>query len=118
MPCVFIPYYKDNVKQLFAEGKKVADAMFSDFFIKGREWQRKYFNQNGKLGNMLRPCFIRDHHKTFLEIAKKCNVLPEDHAAKEAMEDKGYHEELIKFGEKLKEIEDPYWEKEYSKKGK
>lgn len=118
MPCVFIPYYKDNVKQLFAEEKKVVDAMFSDFFIKGREWQCKYFNQNGKLGNMLRPCFIRDHHKTFLEIAKKCNVLPEDQAAKEAMEDRGYHEELIKFDEKLKKIEDPYWEKEYSKKGK
>ena len=116
MPCVFIPYYKDNAKRLFAEGKKVIDAIFSDFFIKGREWQSRYFNQNGKLGNMLRPCFIRDHHRAFLEIAEKCNVLPEDQAAKEAMEDEGYHKELIKFDEKLKEIEDPYWQKEYAKK--
>ena len=62
---------------------------------------------------MLRPCFIRDHHKTFLENVRACNVLPEDQEAKEAMEDEGYHQELINFGEKLKEIEDPYWFKEY-----
>ena len=42
MPCVFVPYYKHNVKQLFFEGKKIADALFSDFFVKGREWQSKY----------------------------------------------------------------------------
>ncbi len=116
MPCVFIPYYKHNVKQLFSKNKKIADALFSDFFVKGREWQSKYFNQNGKMGNLLRPCFIRDHHKTFLEIAKETNVMPQDEASKEAMEDKEYHNELIKFDEKLKEIEDPYWEKQYSKK--
>jgi MoaA/NifB/PqqE/SkfB family radical SAM enzyme len=118
MPCVFVPYYKHNVKQLLFEGKKIADALFSDFFVKGREWQSNYFNQNGRLGNMLRPCFIRDHHKTFLDIAKETNVIPQDEAAKEAMEDKEYHNELIKFDERLKEIEDPYWEKEYSKKQK
>jgi len=31
------------------------------------------------------------------------------------MEDEEYHKELIKFDEKLKEIEYPYWEKEYAK---
>ena len=116
MPCVFVPYYKHNAKQLFFEGKKIADALFSNFFVKGREWQSNYFNQNGKLGNMLRPCFIRDHHKTFLRIAKETKVMPQDEAAKEAMEDKEFHNELIKFDEKLKEIEDPYWKKAYSKK--
>ncbi len=113
MPCVFVPYYKHNVKELFAENKKIAEALFSDFFVKGREWQSKYFNQNGKMGNLLRPCFIRDHHKTFLDIAKETQVLPQDKAAKEAMEDEQYHNELIKFDEELKKIEDPYWEKVY-----
>ncbi len=116
MPCVFVPYYKHNVKQLFSEGKKIADALFSDFFVKGREWQSDYFNQNGKLGNLLRPCFIRDHHKAFLDIAIEANVLPQDEAAKEAIEDEDYHKELIQFDEELKVIEDPYWEKEYAKK--
>lgn len=113
MPCVFIPYYKHNVKDLFKEGKKIQDALFSDFFVEGRDWQSKYFNQNGKLGNMLMPCFIRDHHEEFLRIARECNVLPADMAAKEAMDDEGYHNALIEFDEKLKAIEEPYWEKEY-----
>jgi len=116
MPCVFVPYYKHNVKQLFAENKKIVDALFSDFFVKGRKWQSKYFNQNGKLGNMLRPCFIRDHHKTFLDIARETNVMPQDEAAKEAMNDEEYHKELIKFDEKLKKIEDPYWDNVYIQK--
>lgn len=115
MPCVFIPYYQHNVKELFNEGKKLQDALFSDFFVSGREWQDKYFNQDGKLGNMLMPCIIRDHHKQFLEIAKGSNVLPEDDAAKAAMEDDGYHNVLIKFDEGLKEITDPYWKKTYEK---
>ena len=112
MPCVFIPYYKHNVRDLFKEGKKIQDALFSQFFVEGRDWQSKYFNQNGKLGNLLMPCFIRDHHEEFLKIARECKVLPEDMAAKEAMDDEGYHNALIEFDEKLKAIEEPYWEKE------
>ncbi len=116
MPCVFIPYYKDNAKELFSQGKKISDVLFSDFFVKGREWQKEYFNQDGKLGNMMRPCFIRDHHKSFLKIAKATEVLPQDKAAEEAMGDEGYHQELIRFDEELKQIEDPYWDKVYAKK--
>ena len=116
MPCVFVPYYKHNAKKLFSEGKKITDALFSDFFVKGREWQRMYFNQDGRLGNMLRPCFIRDHHKTFLKIARATEVLPQDKAAEEAMKDETYHQELIRFDEELKKIEDPYWDKVYAKK--
>ncbi len=114
MPCVFIPYYKDNVIDLFNKGKKIEDALFSDFYVKARGWQSKYYDQNGKLGNMLRPCFIRDHHKEFVEIAKETNVLPENLAAREAMEDEKYHKKMIDFDEKLKKLEDPFWEKEYA----
>jgi len=115
MPCVFVPYYKDNVHQLFSEGKKIADAFFSDFFVKGREWQDKYLSQDGKMGNLMRPCFYRDHHEEFLKIARESKVSPEDERAKEAMEDEEYHKMIIDFDKQLKEIEDPYWEKEYQK---
>ena len=91
MPCVFVPYYKDNVKDLFKQGKRIQDALFSDFFVGGRDWQNAYLNQNGKHGNLLTPCFIRDHHGEFLKIARECQVLPEDTAAQEAMDDPAYH---------------------------
>jgi len=114
MPCVFIPYYKDNVKDLFQKGKKIEDALFSNFFVKGREWQNGYRNSNGNQGNMLMPCFIRDHHQEFLRIARdECHVLPEDAAAEEAMEDAAYHAALIEFDEKLKAIEEPCWNSEF-----
>ena len=116
MPCVFIPYYTDNVKDLFARGKKIQDALFSDFFVKGRAWQNSYFNQDGKQGNMLMPCFIRDHHQEFLKIARdECHVLPEDAAADEAMNDESYHNTLMEFDEKLKAVEEPCWKSEYSR---
>ncbi|MEQ4489603.1 MAG: radical SAM protein [Dehalococcoides mccartyi] len=114
MPCVFIPYYKDNVKDLFQKGKKIQDALFSDFFAKGRDWQNGYRNSNGNQGNMLMPCFIRDHHQEFLRIARdECHVLPEDAAAEEAMEDADYHAALMEFDEKLKAIEEPCWNSEF-----
>ena len=114
MPCVFVPYYKDNVKQLYEQGKTLQDALFSDFFVKGREWQTNYIGCNGNRRNMLMPCFIRDHHKDFVRIARdECHVLPEDISAEEAMDDPAYHTALIEFDEELKKIEDPYWEKEF-----
>jgi MoaA/NifB/PqqE/SkfB family radical SAM enzyme len=114
MPCVFVPYFKDNVKDLFKQGKNIQDALFSDFFVKGRDWQNTYYNQNGKSGNMMMPCFYRDHHQDFLKIAKECQVSPEDIAAKEAMDDPAYHTALAEFDEKLKAVEEPCWKSEYS----
>jgi len=113
MPCVFIPYYKDNVKDLFDQGKKMQDALFSDFFVRGRDWQGKHFPQTGKAGNLLMPCFIRDHHKEFIQITRECNVLPEDEPAQAALHDNGYHNALIEFDAKLNAITGPYWNSEY-----
>lgn len=115
MPCVFIPYYKDNVRKLYGEGKKIADAMFSDFFVKGREWQEGYLNKEGG-ANLLRPCLNRDHHREFMEIVRACNVQPEDEAAREALEDNEYHEKLYEFDKELKDIADPYWNEVLAKK--
>ena len=115
MPCVFVPYYKDTVQELIDSGRKVHEAIFSDLFIKGREWQTKHREGDGKLGNMLMPCFIRDHHKNFLKIARETNAKPEDEAAEAALKSEEYHEALIKYDEELAEITDPHWEKEYAK---
>ncbi len=116
MPCVFIPYYKDNVRDLYAQGKKVTDALFSDFFVKGREWQEDYLKRPAPGANLLRPCLIRDHHKDFMGIVNSCsNIKPEDEAAKDALGSEEYHQKLYAFDEELKSIEDPYWNENLAK---
>jgi len=116
MPCVFIPYSVGNVKDLFAQGKTLEDIIECDVFKRGREWQRRYKNIEGKVGNMLTPCSIRDNHKEFMEVIKGAE--PEDEAAKEAMESEEYHKTLINFDNELKSLVDPYWEKEYLSSGR
>jgi MoaA/NifB/PqqE/SkfB family radical SAM enzyme len=39
MPCVFIPYYADNIYNLYRNGGTIADALFSTFMKNGRQWQ-------------------------------------------------------------------------------
>ncbi len=116
MPCVFIPYSVGNIKDLFAHGKTIEDIIENDVLKRGREWQTKYKNIDGRVGNMLMPCSIRDNHRDFLNVIKGAE--PEDEAAKEAMESEEYHKTLINFDNKLREITEPYWEKEYLSSGR
>lgn len=116
MPCVFIPYYKDNIRDIYKSGKTLEDAIMSDLFKEGRKWQTEYMTGRKKCGNALRPCFIRDHHREFYDVIKSCHALPEDDMAKDALKDKKYHEWLIDYDKKLKKLMEPYWEKEYLNK--
>jgi len=117
MPCVFVPYYKDNIKDLYDNGKKMVDALWSDLFVKGREWQAQHLDKgNGKSGNLLMPCPMRDHHREIVKILKETGAKPEDEAAKQALESDEYHEKLYEFDDKLAAIEDPYWEEHLAKK--
>ncbi|MBT3304711.1 hypothetical protein HN592_05485 [Candidatus Woesearchaeota archaeon] len=118
MPCVFIPYYQDNLKDLYANGKSIMDAMFSDLFTKGRAWQKDNFTKkDGKVRNLMMPCLVRDNHKDFVSIVKSCEgVKGEDQAATDALNSDEYHADLEQFDEDLKKIEDPYWEEHYEMK--
>jgi MoaA/NifB/PqqE/SkfB family radical SAM enzyme len=65
-PCAFIPYYVDNIYDLYNNGKTLSDALFSDFMKNGRKWQREYGLDNCKKPkNWLMPCSIRDHYEIF-----------------------------------------------------
>ena len=58
MPCVFVPYHVDNIKDLHAQGKTITDALFTDFFKNGRKWQCEYGLDNPKKAyNGLPACF-------------------------------------------------------------
>jgi MoaA/NifB/PqqE/SkfB family radical SAM enzyme len=113
-PCVFIPYYVDNVYDLYKEGKTIAEALFSDFFKKGREWQNKYgFAHPQKAKNWLMPCSIRDNYRYFREAILPDDAKGEDSFAEEARNSKEYFEGLDKYDKKIKKLTQPIWDKEY-----
>ncbi len=116
MPCVFIPYYVDNVYDLYKKGKTIADALSSDFFKKGREWQYNYgFACPKKAENWLMPCSIRDHYKYFKKKILPKDAKGEDVFAEEAKRSKEYYSGLINYDNKLKKLTQPIWEEEYKK---
>ncbi len=114
MPCVFVPYYEDNVMELYKQNKKLSDALNSDLLRRGRKWQREYGLDNTKRPkNWLMPCSIRDHWKNFRENILTEVTKPEDIYAKRALESEDYNKTLEEFDKKLSELTEPIWNKEF-----
>ncbi len=115
MPCVFVPYTVHNVNKVFKEGGNLNDIIHSDFFKSIREWQYDYAYKRKPEdhGNWIMPCFIRDHHKKFLDVAEKYNVKPADDDAAQALQDAGYNEGLIKYDERMQDLTNPVWDGHY-----
>jgi len=113
-PCAFIPYYVDNIYDLYNNGKTLSDALFSDFMKNGRKWQREYgFNDWKNPKNWLMPCSIRDHYEVFRNSVLTNEAKPEDDKAREALESEEYFEVLRKYDEQLKGLTEKIWEAEY-----
>lgn len=113
-PCVFIPYYVDNIYDLYQSGRTLADALFSDFMKNGRKWQREYGLDNWKKPkNWLMPCSIRDHYEIFRKSILPEDVRPGDEKAKEALESDEYLEVLKDYDEELQGLTEKIWEDEY-----
>jgi len=116
MPCVFIPYYHDNIKTLFHNGKSLSDALNAPLFVQGRAWQKDYIGTKSTPGNLLRPCFYRDHYKKFHEIVNQSNALPENEDAQKALNSNEYYEFMLEFDKELNELSAPVWEKMINRK--
>ena len=113
-PCAFIPYYVDNIYELYKNGKTLADAMFSDFMKNGRKWQREYGLDNWKKPkNWLMPCSIRDHYEIFRNSVLPKEAKPEDEKAKEALESDEYFEVLKHYDEELEVLTEKIWKNEF-----
>jgi len=113
-PCAFIPYYVDNIYDLYSNGKTLADAMFSEFMKNGRKWQRQYgLDDWKKPDNWLMPCSIRDHYEIFRKSILPRDARPEDDNAREALQSQEYFETLRQYDEKLRELTGKIWESEY-----
>lgn len=66
IPCVFVPFYQDNVNELYAEGKTLANGVHSKLMKNGRKWQHEYGFENGHhRENILMPCSIKDNFDNF-----------------------------------------------------
>ena len=114
MPCVFVHYYEDNVIDLFKKGKKLADALNSDLFKRGREWQKEYGLKDKKHpNNWLMPCSIKDHWSNFRKNILTKTAKPEDKEAEEALKSKEYNKTLKQFEKEMTELSEPIWKKEY-----
>jgi len=113
-PCAFIPYYVDNIYELYKNGKTLADAMFSDFMKNGRKWQREYGLDNWKKPeNWLMPCSIRDHYEIFRNSVLPEGANPEDENARDALESDEYYEVLKNYDEELQDLTEKIWKHEY-----
>lgn len=115
MPCVFVPYSTHNIIEVFKNGRDLSTVVDSPLFRSIRKWQSDYAYDRGpdEQGNLLRQCPIRDHHGALYEIVIKNKAHPIDEASREALEDEEYHKGLIEYGERIGELTDPIWEREY-----
>lgn len=117
MPCVFVPYYEDNIINLYGQDKKLADALLSQLFKNGRKWQDDFGFANQKNpDNWLMPCSIRDHFSNFKKNILTVNSKPEDIHAAKAIQSEEYEEILDNFDREVEKRTLPIWEKEYLKK--
>jgi MoaA/NifB/PqqE/SkfB family radical SAM enzyme len=113
-PCAFIPYYVDNIYDLYNSGKTLSDALFSDFMKNGRKWQNEYGLDNWKEpNNWLMPCSIRDHYEIFRNSVLPKYARPEDQKAKEALESLEYFQILKNYDKELQGLTEKIWKNEY-----
>jgi len=113
-PCAFVPYYVDNIYDLYENGRTLADAMFSEFMKNGRRWQRQYGLDNRKHpDNWLMPCSIRDHYEIFKYSILPKSAKPEDKNAKEAIKSEEYFQILKNYDQQLEKLTTNIWQEEY-----
>jgi len=115
MPCVFVPYYEDNILEIYRRGGSLDDVLNSPFFRKIRGWQEEYAlgKPPEERGNLILPCPIRDHHEVIWRLLREMKIKAADPSALEILEDEAYHRGMLSYDEELKEVLDPVWDAEF-----
>lgn len=111
-PCVFFPYSTLNVHDVYSRRSNLSEAINNEFFQSIRGWQEHYQNDGEYVGNMFRPCPIRDHHAVAQEIIENYDPMPIDPDAAKALTDKEYQKRMVEYGEKIGELLEPMWLRE------
>ena len=119
-PCVFYPYSKNNIKDIYASGGNLNDALKSDLMVAIRKWQRDYGfrNRGEKVKNMIAPCGIRDHYEFTHDLIIKTGAKPIDPDADEAIKDPLYYKGMVEYDKKFLALTDDIWKHDYIGNGK
>jgi MoaA/NifB/PqqE/SkfB family radical SAM enzyme len=116
-PCAFVPYYVDNIKDLYSKGKTLADALQSELFKNGRKWQKEYGFENPQhRDNILMPCAIRDHYAKFKRDILTPDAKGEDPEAEAILHDSEYERMMNEFDEKLQKLTQSIFDEKFLKK--
>ncbi len=114
-PCVFVPYYIDNIVELYKNGKNLDDAIQSGLFKRIRKWQAEYGYEKPRdqVGNWFRQCPIRDHYKVMHKILTQTKARANDPSGESALKDDEYLEGLAEYGEIIEKLTGEKWDREY-----
>ncbi len=116
-PCPYFQFSPVNIFDVYKNGGNLNDIYDKPFFEAIRKWQDEYAyaRVGDAMGNLLRPCPIRDHHKKAMELIHQYQPKPLDADTERWLHDEKLHQGLIEFDEQLAEVMDPYWENVYLK---
>jgi MoaA/NifB/PqqE/SkfB family radical SAM enzyme len=112
-PCVFVPYSPVNVNKIYADGGTLSEAWADGFFAGIRDWQDDYRIGNGKPGNWLAPCVIRDHHADFRRLVMEHEPDPADDNAADALLDPDYARGMAEYDEAYGSLSGKIWMRHY-----
>ncbi|MEO0131026.1 MAG: radical SAM protein, partial [candidate division WOR-3 bacterium] len=114
-PCVFFPYAVSNIIDIYNQGGTINEVLFTPFFKRIREWQKRYgFLSGGKAsGDWLRPCPIRDHFLTAKKMIEEYGARPIDYAPEENLRAEEYVEKMANYDKELENLTKPIWENIY-----
>ncbi|RME01962.1 MAG: radical SAM protein [Calditrichaeota bacterium] len=114
-PCVFFPYSKHNIVQIYKEGGNINTALTSPYFQSLRKWQQEYGygRPPDQVKNQIVPCPIRDHYRLAYKVISEHGAQPIDPESAEALKDKEYRDGLAAYGDRVSELTADIWEQEY-----
>jgi MoaA/NifB/PqqE/SkfB family radical SAM enzyme len=111
-PCVFFPYYLENISELYRSGRRLSDVLELAYFRRIRDWQDDYLKNGGKVQNLFMPCPMRDHHAFAHDTVKAFGAKPMDEEAALALADPNYRGRMVEYNTQVGKALDPLWEKE------
>ncbi len=113
-PCVFFPYYIDNINDIYRNNRRLIDVMESKFFRAIRDWQNDYAYERPpeEMKSLFTPCPIRDHYKFSHSLIKSYSAKPKDEEAGKVLLNEEYKRKMIVANEQVCKLLDPVWERE------